>query len=190
MTQDKARKYLNEIDEWINQLESTDFSCLNEDDHVSINSDENNNNNSNNKTSANSYEKLRLKETSLVKSFELICTQIKSLGSLFEKRQEQLKKIAYPIISKPVQRVEPQYNEQAMNNSALSSTSSTSSSSSSSLSTSSNQNFETTTKINSNLIKRDSMQKVEIYIRIYTRKVKIYIRIYTRLSIICFLLTM
>jgi hypothetical protein len=161
MTQDKARKYLNEIDEWINQLESTDFSCLNEDDHVSINSDENNNNNS--KGSTNSYEKLKLKETSLVKSFELICTQIKSLGSLFEKRQEQLKKIAYPIISKPVQRVEPQYNEQAMNNSALSSTS-TSSSSSSSLSTSSNQNFETTTKINSNLIKRDSMQKVEIYI--------------------------
>jgi hypothetical protein len=166
MNQEKARKYLKEIEEWINQLETTDFSCPSEDNNATLISDENNNNNSNNKKATNSYDKFKLKEISLVKNFELVCTQIKSLGSLFEKRQEQLKKIAFPIISKPVQRVEPQYNEQAINNLSLSSTSSSSSSSLLSSSSSSNQQSDIT-KFNSNLIKRDSMQKVCLFEIIY-----------------------
>ena len=179
MNQEKARKCINEIEEWISQLETIDFSSLNEDDATSTDSsltnqfisnfstnpndtlsDDNNNDIRKHCKHNSNCNKLKQKENCLVKNFELTCSQIKSLGSLFEKRQDQLKKIAFPIISKPVQRVEPHYNEQTLNNSTLSSASSTSSASSSTSSVSTpNQNGDTG-KFNSNLIKRDSMQKV------------------------------
>jgi hypothetical protein len=189
MNQEKARKYQSEINAWIHQLESTEFTSLNEPDTTdtaSIESqflstfstsslcttppplpprrrssedddaDDSDYNNSKSKFFSN-INNNNTKESKLIKNFELTCTQIKSLGSLFEKRQEQLKKIAHPTISKPVQRVEPQYihsnnDLQMLNNSVLSTSSSSSSSS-----LSSNQ-FETM-KFNSNLIKRESMQK-------------------------------
>lgn len=41
-------------------------------------------------------------------SMQEICNQLKSLMIMFNKRQEQLKKVAYSSANKPVQRVEPQ----------------------------------------------------------------------------------
>jgi hypothetical protein len=48
-----------------------------------------------------------LKQNVLVKNLDLLATQLKSLYCMFENRQEQLRKIAYPQIGKPMQRVEP-----------------------------------------------------------------------------------
>ena len=71
---------------------------------------------------------LKFKQNVLVKNIDLISTQLRALNSMLEKRQDQLKKIAYPQISKPIQRVEPKQQNDFNNNIFNSSYSSCSSS--------------------------------------------------------------
>lgn len=59
---------------------------------------------------------LKIKQLNTIKSIHVSIAQLRSLCEMFEKRQEQLKKMAYPAppqqqptgVVKPVQRVEPQ----------------------------------------------------------------------------------
>lgn len=114
MNQEKARKYLTEIDEWLretNKLLIEDTTIANSSDFIKT-------------TSSSTSDDLAdlvfeqqsqhltiddSKQNSLLKSIELITSQIRSLVSMFEKRREQLKKSAYPASNRPVQRVEPQF---------------------------------------------------------------------------------
>lgn len=188
MNQEKSRKYLSEIDEWINEMDSIDLNNTNsgedsgldssvkslksfsvEQDNISTSSNITRklSTSSTKSTVSINEDKSSLVSNDLAKSFELVCTQIKSLFQMFEKRQEQLSKLAYPSTSKPVQRVEPQQtqssqNEQNTSLSASNSPTSSSSSSSSSISINSAipQHYIDINKFNSALIKRESMLKV------------------------------
>lgn len=187
MNQEKSRKYLSEIDEWINEMDSIDLNNTNsgedsgldssvkslksfsvEQDNISTSSNITRklSTSSTKSTVSINEDKSSLVSNDLAKSFELVCTQIKSLFQMFEKRQEQLSKLAYPSTSKPVQRVEPQQtqsqNEQITSLSASNSPTSSSSSSSSSISINSAipQHYIDINKFNSALIKRESMLKV------------------------------
>ncbi len=192
MSQDKARKYIADIETWINELDKIDLNyndILNENNSnesstnlittkltsLSMDCDIeliNNNFNdtsldtSSQKSSSSSkkssdlddrhHQQMRLvknssklKQNVLIKDFELTTTQLKSLYFMFEKRQDQLKKIAYPQISKPIQRVEPQQNDLIANslfNSAASPILFT------------NPQFM---QQSANILKRDSMNKVK-----------------------------
>lgn len=135
MNQEKARKYLLEIDEWLRETNR----LLDEQHHQQRNGHDIESNKSSklfssfggspnvegdfmladmsarHSSSLFSSEASAVivvaddsKQNSLFKSIELITSQIRSLVSMFEKRREQLRKSAYPASNRPVQRVEPQ----------------------------------------------------------------------------------
>ena len=157
MSQEKARKYLAEIDDWLRESSNVldeDSAAEEERKRIEIRRKSS----SNQEEASNFLVELVLelndaattptpemntnmsedsKSSSLLKNIELISSQIRSLGSMFEKRREQLRKSAYPGSMRPVQRVEPQLN----NTDHLDSSS-------------------TTSKSMLSLIKRESMNKV------------------------------
>ena len=130
MSQEKARKYLAEIDEWLRESSNVldeDSAAEEERKRIEIRRKSS----SNQEEASNFLVELVLelndaattptpemntnmsedsKSSSLLKNIELISSQIRSLGSMFEKRREQLRKSAYPGSMRPVQRVEPQLN--------------------------------------------------------------------------------
>jgi hypothetical protein len=157
MSQEKARKYLAEIDEWLRESSNVlDEDSVAEEERKRI--EIRRKSSSNQEEASNFLVELVLelndaattptpemnsnmssedsKSSSLLKNIELISSQIRSLGSMFEKRREQLRKSAYPGSMRPVQRVEPQLN----NTDHLDSS--------------------TTSKSMLSLIKRESMNKV------------------------------
>jgi hypothetical protein len=114
MNSDKLKKYLNDINIWL--------SCLNE---LSINDEYKNMFKSITTTTTVFFEQKQIEqETSAVTStnssrllntntnlklnMQEVSNQLKSLIIMFNKRSEQLRKIAFPIANKPIQRVQPQ----------------------------------------------------------------------------------
>lgn len=106
MSQDKSRKYLMEIEEWLNEFQklnlcigvkSSSETCSEEDTMTLSSFDMDNQFGSSEQKN---------KQANLLNSYDLVCSQLKSLSQLFEKRRVQLKKMTAAI--KPVQRVEPQ----------------------------------------------------------------------------------
>lgn len=113
MNQEKARKYLTEIDEW---LRETNKLLIDENTHTNSSDFIKTTSLSTSDDLADlvfeQHSQLAIddsKQNSLLKSIELITSQIRSLVSMFEKRREQLRKSAYPASNRPVQRVEPQF---------------------------------------------------------------------------------
>ena len=211
MSQDKARKYISDIEIWINELDKIDLNynaIINENNSnesslsstnlittkltsLSMDCDIELINNHFNDTSLDTSSQKssssskksndlddrhhqqtrlvknssKLKQNVLVKDFELTTTQLKSLYFMFEKRQDQLKKIAYPQISKPIQRVEPQQNDILIANSLFNSAASPI------LFT--NPQFM---QQSANIIKRDSMNKVKLIYN-YKKKMLYFLKI-------------
>ncbi|RNA23699.1 guanine nucleotide exchange factor DBS isoform X4 [Brachionus plicatilis] len=101
MSHEKKRKYLNEIEEWLHDYYKMDLSkgeTGSEDETVTLSSFD--------MDASIVAECVRNHETNVGKNFEIACSQLKSLGQMFEKRKEQLNKAF--VVSRPVQRVEPQ----------------------------------------------------------------------------------
>lgn len=131
MNQEKARKYLNEIDEWLRETkklladETGEQSRAeiarkaSQDEHFLVElvlelNEKASSSSTNNDlllyaTNSSPSSVDDAKQNSFLKNIEMITSQIKSLGSMFEKRREQLRKSAYPSTGRPVQRVEPQF---------------------------------------------------------------------------------
>ena len=94
MNADKSKKYLNEINRW-----QASFNELNINDECK---------NATKLLEANNTLLLLNANTNLKINMQDVVNQLKSLIIMFNKRSEQLKKIAFPTANKPVQRVEPQ----------------------------------------------------------------------------------
>jgi hypothetical protein len=114
MNSDKLKKYLNDINIWL--------SCLNE---LSINDEYKNMFKSITTTTTVLFEQKQIEQetstitstnssrllntnTNLKLNMQEVSNQLKSLIIMFNKRSEQLRKIAFPIANKPIQRVQPQ----------------------------------------------------------------------------------
>lgn len=100
-SQEKKKKYMTEIQEWLCDYYKLDLSKCeteSEDETVTLSSFDMDAN------IVTECDKNHL--TDVDKKFEIVCSQLKSLGQLFEKRKEQLEKAL--VVSRPIQRVEPQ----------------------------------------------------------------------------------
>lgn len=99
INQEHAKKYLNDNQMWLKSYEdlikppSCEESFYENNDIIFMSSQIN--------------EKMSHKTQMLNQNIQEIYNQLNSLNLMFNKRQEQLKKLANPIIYKPVQRVEP-----------------------------------------------------------------------------------
>lgn len=101
MSPERKRKYSAEIEEWLSDYYKLDLNKCeagSEDETVTLSSFD---------MDANTMtDCAKNHQTNVEKNFEIVCSQLKSLGQMFEKRKEQLNKAC--VVSRPVQRVEPQ----------------------------------------------------------------------------------
>ncbi|CAF0750342.1 unnamed protein product [Brachionus calyciflorus] len=102
LNQDKSKRYLSEIDQWLKEYEKLDLYNTKLSNETSSEEDT---------TTLSSFDmevnfENKTKQSVSVKNFEVVTSQLKSLSQMFDKRKEHLCKT--PVIIKPVQRVEPQ----------------------------------------------------------------------------------
>ena len=123
MNQERAKKYINDIENWLKESEKHDSNNLDNDTNklvkcMSLFSIDNEIYSSidvcemSHLQTDTCQDNLQMnadnsKKAQFTKNIQLIKTQIKSLREMLQKQYEQIKKNNYPVLFKPVQRVEP-----------------------------------------------------------------------------------
>lgn len=134
MSQERARQHLEKIDQWQASLEFIDLNNLSTLDNISTQSETDSTTMSSfdfENQSISSIKEIsnlndpnrnfvipnivvhKSKQSNLAKNFDAVCSQIRSLNTMFDRRKSQFRKSSHPtLLSKPMQRVEPQISSQ------------------------------------------------------------------------------